>query len=176
MYKELIINDDEDPHITNARERAYWIEKRASKIRRRSVPWFRRINRYKPSSISDTVRGRLRPVHVSEFIHYKWNVGIILCAYCNKVLTRSNLTRDHVTPIASGGTNHQDNLVPCCRECNNEKGDMSLLEFLYKRVNEPKPENRKRRKAKKRYIQKDPRQHSPNLTYQPFAEAMAGMV
>lgn len=54
------------------------------------------------------------------------------CAYCGET-SHDLRTVDHVTPKASGGSNSLSNLVSSCSECNNEKGSMSLLEYLLHR-------------------------------------------
>lgn len=41
------------------------------------------------------------------------------CAYCGQPAD----TIDHVIPVSAGGTNHRENLVPCCRSCNQRKAD-----------------------------------------------------
>lgn len=41
------------------------------------------------------------------------------CAYC---LTPNPTTIDHVIPLALGGTDDEDNRVPCCFVCNAAKG------------------------------------------------------
>lgn len=48
------------------------------------------------------------------------------CFYCLKDLTygfTGNGSFDHLVPYASGGLNVKKNLVPCCKTCNNEKGE-----------------------------------------------------
>ncbi len=92
---------------------------------------FGQIARYKQTRIEDVVAGRLDRVYVAEHNHYVWRVRP-LCAYCNELLTRSTLTRDHVVPRSAGG-GPGDNLVPCCAPCNRAKADHSLLEFLVRR-------------------------------------------
>lgn len=47
------------------------------------------------------------------------------CQYCGKVFTPGELTLDHVTPKSRGGSSNWDNLVACCKRCNNRKGNMS---------------------------------------------------
>ena len=42
------------------------------------------------------------------------------CRYCRS--TEGELTIDHVTPVALGGTDDPDNLVAACRDCNAGKG------------------------------------------------------
>ena len=36
---------------------------------------------------------------------------------------------DHVVPISRGGRNDIGNILPCCQQCNGDKGDMTLLEW-----------------------------------------------
>lgn len=41
------------------------------------------------------------------------------CVYCGEPAT----TLDHVIPVAAGGTNDDNNLVPACGNCNSSKAD-----------------------------------------------------
>jgi hypothetical protein len=92
---------------------------------------FRRISKYQNVSFEDIVEDRLPRVFESEYHFYRWNVGKLLCVYCNCDLTRANKTQDHVIPRCRGGSQMgRDNLEPCCVECNSAKGDKRLLEFL----------------------------------------------
>lgn len=45
------------------------------------------------------------------------------CYLCGDALTLRMVTVDHVQPLSKGGTCHVSNLRPCCRSCNNAKGD-----------------------------------------------------
>ncbi|WP_349828282.1 HNH endonuclease [Brevibacterium litoralis] len=47
------------------------------------------------------------------------------CAYCDGHAT----TVDHVLPRSRGGANTWENLVACCRTCNNRKGDRTPEEI-----------------------------------------------
>lgn len=51
------------------------------------------------------------------------------CAYCGMRLSYKQFTIDHVIPLSSGGSNHQDNLLPACVYCNRLKASMTLPEF-----------------------------------------------
>lgn len=52
------------------------------------------------------------------------------CWYCGDDLKPfSTFSIDHVTPVAAGGSNHIDNLVPCCKRCNSKKGDRHVEVF-----------------------------------------------
>ena len=102
---------------------------------------FRRISRFQRITIVDTIEDRLPRVCTSEFHHYRWEVGKLLCVYCNCELTSENQTQDHVIPRAEikrrqeqGDVDEsllgQENLEPACVECNSTKGDQKLLMFL----------------------------------------------
>lgn len=45
------------------------------------------------------------------------------CQYCNKKLSASQITIDHVLPRAQGGITSFTNCVVCCQMCNNKKAD-----------------------------------------------------
>jgi 5-methylcytosine-specific restriction endonuclease McrA len=52
------------------------------------------------------------------------------CIYCDDLLDASNATADHIVPISDGGNNCQVNLVVCCKNCNNERGNMEFKTYL----------------------------------------------
>jgi 5-methylcytosine-specific restriction endonuclease McrA len=60
----------------------------------------------------------------------EWQAQNLLCFYCQDFPT----TVDHVVPLIHGGTNYQDNLVPCCRPCNSSKSDKLLNEWSGRNV------------------------------------------
>ncbi len=43
------------------------------------------------------------------------------CYYCGRRVKPSELTMDHLIPLARGGRSVRENLVPACKECNNKK-------------------------------------------------------
>lgn len=60
------------------------------------------------------------------------------CYYCgveliipeiNSIKTPNAFCVDHFLPVADGGTNRIDNLVPSCRQCNLSKGIKTIEEF-----------------------------------------------
>lgn len=51
------------------------------------------------------------------------------CHYCG-VQPHGLLTKDHRIPISRGGSDHIDNIVPCCKPCNSEKSNLTDAEFL----------------------------------------------
>jgi len=53
-----------------------------------------------------------------------------LCAYCGKAFPPSDLTMDHVVPVARGGHSTKGNLVPSCKPCNSQKRLLTPAEAL----------------------------------------------
>lgn len=49
------------------------------------------------------------------------------CSYCDAHTDSPD--PDHVVPISRGGRNDIGNILPCCRMCNNDKSDMTLVEW-----------------------------------------------
>lgn len=53
-----------------------------------------------------------------------------LCIYCQRKCGKFGPTKDHLVPVSRGGSNGLDNCVPCCKQCNSLKGDLTVEEFL----------------------------------------------
>lgn len=51
------------------------------------------------------------------------------CYYCEKKTPPSNLTMDHIVPLARGGKSVKANLVTTCKDCNNKKKTLLPLEW-----------------------------------------------
>lgn len=51
------------------------------------------------------------------------------CVYCKIKFIASELTIDHLIPLALGGQNEITNYVTSCKKCNNKKGHMRLIDF-----------------------------------------------
>lgn len=58
------------------------------------------------------------------------------CQYCGRIST--DLTIDHVLPIALGGKHSWENVVACCHECNNKKADRTPAEAKMTLLSRPK--------------------------------------
>lgn len=59
------------------------------------------------------------------------------CQYCGHIFPPQELTLDHVFPRARGGDSSWDNLVACCRRCNNRKGNRTPEEASMKLLKRP---------------------------------------
>lgn len=62
-----------------------------------------------------------------------------ICQYCQTVFPPQELTLDHVIPKARGGDSSWDNLVACCRRCNNRKGNKTPEEAGMRLLKRPQP-------------------------------------
>ena len=57
-----------------------------------------------------------------------------VCHYCHGHFAPEDLTMDHVLPIVRGGKSTKGNIVPCCKECNNDKKYLTPAEMILKRM------------------------------------------
>jgi 5-methylcytosine-specific restriction endonuclease McrA len=61
------------------------------------------------------------------------------CQFCGRIFPSSDLTLDHVVPRSRGGRSSWENLVACCYQCNNSKGDRTPEEAGLKLARKPRP-------------------------------------
>ena len=61
------------------------------------------------------------------------------CQFCGRQFPASELTLDHVVPRSRGGHSSWENLVACCYQCNNRKGDRTPEEAGLPLVRRPRP-------------------------------------
>jgi hypothetical protein len=58
-----------------------------------------------------------------------------VCAYCGRRFHESDLTREHIVPVSTGGQHSWMNLVTACRACNHRKGartpEQARMPLLY---------------------------------------------
>jgi 5-methylcytosine-specific restriction endonuclease McrA len=57
-----------------------------------------------------------------------------LCHYCGRKFAPSQLTMDHVVPLARGGESTKGNIVAACKECNRDKQLETPVERLLKKL------------------------------------------
>lgn len=74
------------------------------------------------------------------------------CQYCGKASSPQELTLDHVLPRSRGGSSGWDNLVACCRPCNNRKGDRTPEEARMRLLKRPLAFNKHVNRQIIRYI------------------------
>ncbi len=61
------------------------------------------------------------------------------CQFCGRVFPAAELTLDHVVPRSRGGRSSWENLVACCYQCNNCKGDRTPEEAGVRLARKPRP-------------------------------------
>ncbi|OGG94780.1 MAG: HNH endonuclease [Candidatus Lambdaproteobacteria bacterium RIFOXYD12_FULL_49_8] len=67
-----------------------------------------------------------------ELRHSQWwkNLrGRGQCYYCKRRFPALELTMDHLVPLSRGGKSVKQNVVPCCKECNNQKKYLLPVEW-----------------------------------------------
>jgi 5-methylcytosine-specific restriction endonuclease McrA len=72
-------------------------------------------------------KAKARELRNSQWWKRKRSNGI--CHYCGRQFKASELTMDHIVPIARGGRSTKGNVVPVCKECNNKKKYLLLMEW-----------------------------------------------
>lgn len=79
-----------------------------------------------------------------ELRHSSWwkqKIAAGICHHCGQKFKPTELTMDHLVPLARGGLSTKNNLVPSCKECNAKKKLKTPVdELLQKIAREPKSE------------------------------------
>ena len=57
-----------------------------------------------------------------------------ICYHCEKKFVASELTMDHLVPLAKGGRSGKNNVVVCCKLCNSRKSYKTLVEIKLKNL------------------------------------------
>lgn len=52
------------------------------------------------------------------------------CYYCHKSLAAVQVTMDHVVALSRGGRSTKSNIVVACRDCNQDKKDSNIVDYL----------------------------------------------
>jgi len=51
------------------------------------------------------------------------------CCYCNRIVSKDDITIDHIFPQDTGGPTITNNLLPSCKKCNNDKANMTWKQY-----------------------------------------------
>lgn len=60
---------------------------------------------------------------------WKQQLGKGVCYHCENKFPLTELTMDHLIPIARGGKSDKKNCVPSCKDCNTKKGHKTRAEM-----------------------------------------------
>ena len=78
-------------------------------------------NGFSPVSDDEVKRERNRAKELRRSQWWKNRLARGTCHYCGRRYHPSELTMDHVVPMARGGKTVKNNVVPCCKQCNEQK-------------------------------------------------------
>ena len=73
-------------------------------------------------------RAKARELRQSQWWRNRRGEGI--CYHCEQKFVPTDLTMDHLIPIARGGKSDRRNCVPSCKACNTEKGHKTRAELV----------------------------------------------
>jgi 5-methylcytosine-specific restriction protein A len=72
-------------------------------------------------------RAKARELRHSQWWKRRLAKGV--CHWCGRRVVPAELTMDHIVPLARGGRSTKGNLVPCCKDCNNQKKQLLPMEW-----------------------------------------------
>lgn len=118
---------DARSYAKNRKRRQAWQARYSAAHRREAierVARWRKLNREKCNTISANRRAREAKAEgyhtTGEWEQLKIQYGF-KCPRCGRREPEIKLTRDHIIPLARGGTNYIENIQPLCGKCNCEK-------------------------------------------------------
>ena len=85
------------------------------------------------SEIGDAERFRKEKAKGRKLRQSQWwkeRVAKGICHYCGGKFDSSDLTMDHIVPIARGGKSAKGNVVPSCKQCNTTKKYYTPAEII----------------------------------------------
>lgn len=101
------------------------------KVTRRKTKW--RLERKLKQRLQNKLDNHRRKAG-GRFTTVQWRDKLALfdnrCAYCGE--QSSKLEVEHIVPIIKGGQHCDANIVPACRKCNAQKGEMTIEEWMAK--------------------------------------------
>jgi 5-methylcytosine-specific restriction endonuclease McrA len=81
-------------------------------------------------------REKARKLRKTSWWNEKIQKGI--CHYCEQKFKPTDLTMDHLVPLARGGQSVKNNLVPACKECNAKKKLHTPVDLLFQQLEKEK--------------------------------------
>jgi 5-methylcytosine-specific restriction protein A len=65
---------------------------------------------------------------------WKQKIANGICHHCGQKFKPTELTMDHLVPLARGGLSTKNNLVPACKECNAKKKLKTPVDELLQQI------------------------------------------
>ncbi len=76
-------------------------------------------------------RAKARELRNSQW--WKQQIGPGVCHHCGNIFLKTELTMDHLIPVARGGKSSKNNVVPSCKPCNTARGHKLDVERAFER-------------------------------------------
>jgi 5-methylcytosine-specific restriction protein A len=90
---------------------------------------------FAPASQEHQKREKAKARELRQSQWWRQEVGKGICYHCGEKFRTSELTMDHLIPIARGGKSNKKNCVPSCKECNTKKGYKTRAELALDELN-----------------------------------------
>jgi 5-methylcytosine-specific restriction protein A len=90
---------------------------------------------FAPASQDHQKREKNKARELRESQWWKQTRGKGMCYHCEQRFHPSELTMDHLIPIARGGKSDKKNCVPSCKDCNTKKGHQTRAEMALDELN-----------------------------------------
>lgn len=84
-------------------------------------------------------KAKARELRQSQW--WKQQLGKGMCYHCGQRFPPSELTMEHLIPIARGGKSDRKNCVPACKECNTQKGSKLPVDEAFAELEKKKNES-----------------------------------
>lgn len=93
---------------------------------------------FTPASEAHKKKEKAKAKELRESIWWRQLIGKGQCYHCELKFKASELTMDHLIPIARGGKSDKKNCVPSCKECNTKKGYKTRAELAIEELEQAK--------------------------------------
>lgn len=84
---------------------------------------------FAPASEAHQKKEKKKAQELKQSQWWRNNRGRGICYHCGEHFLPSEMTMDHLIPIARGGFSDKKNCVPSCKKCNTEKGYKTKAEL-----------------------------------------------
>ncbi len=84
---------------------------------------------FSPASPEHQKREKAKARELRQSQWWRQEVGKGTCYHCEQRFKATDLTMDHLIPIARGGKSNKKNCVPSCKECNTKKSYRTRAEM-----------------------------------------------
>ncbi|OGW36535.1 MAG: HNH endonuclease [Nitrospirae bacterium RBG_13_39_12] len=77
----------------------------------------------------DIKREKIKAQRLRKSQWWKRKCAEGICYFCREKIPPKELTMEHLVPLIRGGKSSKGNVVPACKECNNQKKYLLPIEW-----------------------------------------------